>query len=78
MLSANAAGAVSDRWTLNGTAVAGGEDGDLTVEWEKAKTGTVETYAVVPLYDICGNTSEGEPVTVTVEHLSAGTLLLFR
>ena len=77
-LSANAAGAVSYRWTRDGAAVAGGEDGDLTVEWEKAKTGTVETYAVVPLYDICGNTSEGEPVTVTVEHLSAGTLLLFR
>ena len=77
-LSANAAGAVSYRWTRDGAAVAGGEDGDLTVEWEKAKTGTVETYAVVPLYDICGNTSEGEPVSVTVEHLSAGTLLLFR
>ena len=77
-LSANAAGAVSYRWTRDGAAVAGGEDGDLTVEWEKAKTGTVETYAVVPLYDICGNTSEGEPVTVTVEHLSAGTTILFR
>ena len=77
-LSANAAGAVSYRWTRNGEPVAGGEDGDLTVEWEKAKTGTTETYAVVPLYDICGNTSEGAPVTVTVEHLSAGTLLLFR
>lgn len=77
-LSANAAGAVSYRWTRDGEPVAGGEDGDLTVEWEKAKTGTVETYAVVPLYDICGNTSDGEPVTVTVEHLSAGTLLLFR
>ena len=68
-LSANAAGAVSYRWMLNGAAVAGGED---------AKTGTVETYAVVPIYDICGNTSEGAPVSVTVEHLSAGTLLLFR
>ena len=77
-LSANAAGAVSYRWTRDGAAVAGGEDGDLTVEWEKAKTGTTETYAVVPLYDICGNTSDGEPVTVTVEHLSAGTLLLVR
>ena len=77
-LSANAAGAVSYRWTRDGEPVAGGEDGDLTVEWEKAKSGTVETYAVVPLYDICGNTSEGEPVTVTVEHLSVGTLLLFR
>ena len=77
-LSANAAGAVSYRWMLNGAAIAGGEDGDLTVEWEKAKTGTVETYAVVPIYDICGNTSEGAPVSVTVEHLSAGTLLLFR
>ena len=77
-LSANAADAVSYRWTRDGAAVAGGEDGDLTVEWEKAKVGIVETYAAVPLYDICGNTSEGEPVSVTVEHLSAGTLLLFR
>jgi hypothetical protein len=77
-LSANAAGAVSYRWTLNGAAIAGGEDGDLTVEWEKAKTGTVETYAVVPIYDICGEPSEGAPVSVTVEHLSAGTLLQIR
>lgn len=78
ILSANAAGAVSYRWTRDGAAVAGGEDGDLAVEWEKAKTGTVETYAVVPIYDICGNTSEGAPLTATVEHLSVGTLLLFR
>lgn len=78
ILSANAAGAVSYRWTRNGEAITGGEDGDLTVEWEKAKTGTVETYAVVPIYDICGNTSEGAPLTATVEHLSVGTLLLFR
>ena len=77
-ISANAVGAVSYRWTRNGEAIAGGEDGDLTVEWEKAKTGTVETYAVVPIYDICGESSEGEPVSATVEHLSAGTLLLFR
>ena len=77
-LSANAAGAVSYRWTRNGEAITGGEDGDLTVEWEKAKTGTVETYVVVPIYDICGNTSEGAPLTATVEHLSVGTLLLFR
>ena len=77
-LSANAAGAVSYRWTLNGAAIAGGEDGDLTVEWEKAKTGMVETYAAVPIYDVCGEPSEGVPVSATVEHLSAGTLLLFR
>lgn len=77
-ISANAVGAVSYRWTRNGEAIAGGEDGDLTVEWEKAKVGTVETYAAVPIYDICGNSSEGVPVSATVEHLSAGTLLLFR
>ncbi len=77
-LSANAAGAVAYRWTRNGEAIAGGEDGDLTVEWEKAKTGTTETYAIVPIYDVYGNTSEGAPVPVTVEYLSAGTLLLVR
>ena len=78
ILSANAVGAVSYRWTRNGEAIAGGEDGDLTVEWERAKVGTVETYAVVPIYDICGESSEGAPVSATVEYLSAGTLLMFR
>ena len=78
ILSANAVGAVSYRWTRNGEAIAGGEDGDLTVEWERAKTGTVETFAVVPIYDICGESSEGAPVSATVEYLSAGTLLMFR
>ena len=77
-LSANAAGAVSYRWTLNGAAIAGGEDGDLTVEWEKAKTGMLETYAVVPIYDVCGEPSEGAPVSATVEHIPVGTVLLFR
>ena len=77
-LSGNAAGAVSYRWTLNGAAIAGGEDGDLTVEWERAKTGMVETYAAVPIYDICGEPSEGAPVSATVEHIPVGTVLLFR
>ena len=77
-LSANAAGAVSYRWTRDGAAVAGGEDGDLTVEWERAKTGMVETYAAVPIYDICGEPSEGAPVSATVEHIPVGTVLLFR
>ena len=77
-LSANAAGAVSYRWTLNGAAVAGGEDGDLAVEWEKAKSGTTETYAVTPVYDICGNAVDGAPLTATVEFIPDGSLLLFR
>ena len=77
-LSANAAGAVSYRWTRNGAAVAGGEDGNLTVEWEKAKAGTVETYAVTPVYDICGSAVEGEPLSATADHLFAGALLMFR
>ena len=77
-LSANAAGAVSYRWTLNDTAVAGGEDGDLAVEWEKAKSGTTETYVVTPVYDICGNAVDGAPLTATVEFLAAGTVLLVR
>ena len=45
------------RWTRNGEAIADGEDGDLTVELEKAKVVIVETYAVVPIYDICGELS---------------------
>ena len=77
-LSANATGAISYRWTLNGEAVAGGEDGDLVVEWEKAKSGVTETYAVTPVYDICGNAVEGEPVAATVEHIPDGTVLIMR
>ena len=78
MVSANAAGAVSYRWTLDGAAIAGGEDGDFVVEWEKAKSGVTETYAVTPVYDVCGTAVDGEPLTATVEFLAAGTVLLVR
>ncbi|MBR1587711.1 MAG: hypothetical protein IJ658_05240 [Kiritimatiellae bacterium] len=77
-LSANAAGAVSYRWTRNGEPVAGGKDGDLTVEWEKAKSGTTETYDVIPVYDVCGNATEGEPVPAAVEFIADGTVLVVR
>ena len=73
-----AARAVSYRWTLNGVAVVGGEDGDFVVEWEKAKSGTTETYVVTPVYDICGNAVDGAPLTATVEFIPDGSLLLFR
>ena len=73
-----AAHAVSYRWTLNGVAVVGGEDGDFVVEWEKAKSGVTETYAVTPVYDVCGTAVDGEPLTATVEFIPDGSLLLFR
>ena len=77
-LSANAAGAISYRWALNGTAIAGGEDGDLTVEWKKAKSGMTETYAVTPVYDVCGAAVEGDSLTATVEHIAVETILILR
>jgi len=73
-LSANAAGAVGYRWTKNGEAVDGGEDGDLTVEWVKG--GGTDTYTVTPVYDVYGREVEGAPVSFTVENASRGTLIV--
>jgi hypothetical protein len=76
LLSANAAGALSYKWTKNGTAIEGGTDGDLTVEW--ARGGATDTYTVTPVYSVYGVETEGAPLAVTVENLPLGTAILLR
>ena len=64
-LKAVAVGAVSHyKWTLNGDAISGGENGELTVSWRE--TETPDVYAVTPIYSIAGREIEGEPVSTTV------------
>ena len=76
LLSANASGAQSYKWTKNGTAIEGGADGDLTVEW--ARGGATDTYTVTPVYDVYGVETEGAPLAVTVENLPLGTAITLR
>ena len=75
-LSANASGAVRYRWTKNGTAIEGGTDGDLTVEW--AKGGATDTYTVTPVYDVYGNETDGESISCTVFNHPLGMMILLR
>ena len=75
-LTASAAGAISYRWTKNGEAIAGGENGELAVSW--VKNGGTDTYAVTPVYDLYGREVEGSPVACTVEHAPMGLMILIR
>ena len=76
VLSANASGAVSYKWTKNGAAIPGGEDGDLTVEWEKG--GSTDIYAVTPVYSVYGCEVDGDAVSVSVENVPYGMRILIR
>ncbi len=75
-LSANAAGAISYKWTKNGAMVTGGTDGDLTVTWVKG--GATDTYTVTPVYDVYGVETDGEPISCTVENLQQGMVILVK
>ena len=74
LLSANASGAQSYKWTKNGTAIEGGTDGNLTVEWVKG--GATDTYAVTPVYSVFGNEVEGAALAATVENLPQGLMIV--
>ena len=75
-LAANAVGAVSYKWTKNGAAVSGGSGGELTVEWVKG--GATDTYAVIPVYDVFGIETDGEPVTCTVFNQPQGMTIVIQ
>jgi hypothetical protein len=75
-LSANAAGAISYKWTKNGAMVTGGTDGVLTVTWVKG--GATDTYTVTPVYDVYGVETDGEPISCTVENLPQGMVILVK
>ena len=51
-------------------------DGDLTVEWVKG--GAVDTYMVTPVYSVYGVETDGTPISVTVNNIPLGMLMLIR
>ncbi len=76
-LKAAAVGAVLRyKWTFNGEAISGGENGELVVSWRKTRTPDV--YAVTPVYSVGGAEIEGAAVSATVEYLPLGTKLIVK
>jgi len=76
LLSANAAGAQSYKWTKNGDAIKDGTNGTLTVTWVKG--GVTDRYTVTPVYSVYGVETEGTPVPVTVENVPQGMMISVR
>ena len=74
ILSANASGAKSYKWTKNDEAVEGGTDGSLEVAWHRSKT--PDTYTVTPVYSVFGTEVDGEPKTVEVTNEPQGLMLI--
>ena len=78
-ITANAAGAVSYKWTKNDEAIEGGENGEITVSWEKRNSSnTTDTYTVTPVYDVFGIATDGEPKTVEVTNEPQGLMIIVR
>ena len=76
VLTANAVGAQSYRWTKNGEAIEGGTDGNLAVEW--ARGGNTDTYTVTPVYSVFGEEVEGAAVSATVLNVPQGLIISFK
>ena len=76
-LKAVAVGSVSRyKWTRNGEAVSGGSNGELNVSWRHTKTPDV--YAVTPVYSLAGAEVEGAAVSVMVENVPQGMVIIFK
>lgn len=75
-LSANASGAIRYKWTKDGEAIEGGEDGDLPIQWHRR--GGEDVYAVTAVYDVYGAEVEGEPVAATVKVNPDGMTVILR
>jgi len=75
-LTANASGAVSYKWTKNGSAIEGGENGELDVAW--VRKGRTDIYTVTPVYDLYGREVEGSPIACTVENVPMGLFMIIR
>lgn len=74
---ASAPGATSYRWTRNGQAIAGGENGTLTVHWRKG--GGTDEYCAVARYAIDDAICESAPsASVSVENVKSGLSLIIR
>ena len=78
-IKAVVAGAVSYKWTKNDEAIEGGENGEITVFWEKRSlSNTTDTYAVTPVYDVFGIATDGESKTVEVTNEPQGLMIIVR
>jgi len=71
-----AIGAIRYKWTKNGEAVSGGEDGELTAEWVRG--GGTDVYTVTPVYDVFGVETDGATASFNVENVPMLLLLIFR
>ena len=74
---ASAPGATSYRWTRNGQAIAGGENGTLTVHWRRG--GGTDAYRAIARYAIDDAICESAPsASVSVENVKSGLSLIIR
>lgn len=74
---ASAPGATSYRWTRNGQAITGGENGTLTVHWRRG--GGADEYRAVARYAIDDAICESAPsASVSVENVKPGLSLIIR
>ncbi len=75
-LVANASGAVSYKWTKNEQAIAGGENGELSVQWTPGAA--TDVYAATPVYDMFGVQVEGASVACEVANIPPGLLIIVK
>ena len=66
--------------TEAGEALEGGENGEITVSWERrrATDNLTDVYAVTPVYDVFGEEFEGEPVQASVTYAPLGMVGVIR
>ena len=79
-LKAVAIGAQSYKWTKNGEALKGGENGEITVLWERrrATDNLTDVYTVTPVYEVFGEEFEGEQVQASVTNAPLGLIVILR
>ena len=81
-LTASASGATRYRWLKNGEAIAGGENGTLTVGWTKPSFGEGirrDAYQAIAVFSVDGVIAEGEmSAEIAIESIPIGMMLFFR
>lgn len=81
-LTASASGAARYRWLKNGEAIAGGENGTLTVGWTKPSFGEGvrrDVYQAIAVFSVDGVIAEGEmSAEIAIESKPIGVRFLLR
>ena len=81
-LTASASGATRYRWLKNGEAIAGGENGTLTVGWTKPSFGEGvrrDAYQAIAIFSVDGVIAEGEmSAEIAIESIPIGVRFLVR